>query len=207
MDPERRARVEAAARTARAELGASPDPEDLQRYLFGSGVHGADAVLVTMQVLEVGLREANAAFFGSPLRKAERDFQNSFVDTLDLVAETDRKQRQLCSEHQVPWSPPVLGSIVGVARDVGAGGWPINGLRHPIEGTTCGWYLWAGEGEMDQDPDYFQPVHVDHLFDRCPRVLPYLGLPPGWRFLIAPGHSDVWHDPELLTIDHHRPPE
>lgn len=41
------------------------------------------------------------------------------------------------------------------------------------------------------------------VFDRCPEVLPYLGLPPGWRFRIAPGHSDVWDDPELLTIDRH----
>ena len=75
-----------------------------------------------------------------------------------------------------------------------------NGLRHPVEGTTCGWYLWAGEGELDQSPDYFQPVHVEHLRERCPEILPYLGLPPGWRFLIAPGYSDVWDDPGLLTV-------
>ena len=24
------------------------------------------------------------------------------------------------------------------------------------------------------------------------------GLPPGWRFLIAPGHEDVWYDGSLL---------
>ena len=29
-------------------------------------------------------------------------------------------------------------------------------------------------------------------------VLPYLGLAPGWRFLLAPGHVDVWFDPATL---------
>lgn len=94
--------------------------------------------------------------------------------------------------------PPSAGSILGVARDVSNGRWPINGLRHRIDETTCGWYLWAGEGEINQDPDYFQPLHVEHLLDRCPQVLPYLGLPPGWRFLIAPGYHDTWNDPGLL---------
>ncbi len=35
----------------------------------------------------------------------------------------------------------------------------------------------------------------DHFTD----VLPYLGLPPGWRFLVAPGYVDVWEDPALLA--------
>jgi hypothetical protein len=26
----------------------------------------------------------------------------------------------------------------------------------------------------------------------------YLGLAPGWRFLIAPGYEDVWFDEILL---------
>ncbi|WP_459213513.1 immunity protein Imm33 domain-containing protein [Paraburkholderia caribensis] len=29
--------------------------------------------------------------------------------------------------------------------------------------------------------------------------MPYLGLPPGWRFLIAEGYEDVWEDAKLLT--------
>ena len=27
-----------------------------------------------------------------------------------------------------------------------------------------------------------------------------LGLGPGWRFLIAPGHEDVWFDANLLNV-------
>jgi hypothetical protein len=32
-------------------------------------------------------------------------------------------------------------------------------------------------------------------------VFPYLALPPGWRFLLAPGYEDVWYDPTLLDLD------
>jgi hypothetical protein len=88
----------------------------------------------------------------------------------------------------------------GMARAVrDAGAWPLNGLRHPVEGAGCGWYLWAGE-EFSHDADFFQPVHVEHLKLIRPEVLPYLALPPGWRFLIAPGYEDVWYDEKLLDI-------
>jgi hypothetical protein len=89
--------------------------------------------------------------------------------------------------------------MVGVAAAVGTGLLPLNGLRHPIEGATCGWYIWAGE-EPSESSDFFQPLHVEHLSERCAEVLPYLGLAPGWRFLIANGHEDVWYDPSLLEV-------
>jgi hypothetical protein len=52
---------------------------------------------------------------------------------------------------------------------------------------------------MSENADFFQPLHVCHLHEWCPSVLPYLALPPGWRFQIAPGHEDVWFDQELLS--------
>jgi hypothetical protein len=39
---------------------------------------------------------------------------------------------------------------------------------------------------------------VSHLGDWCPTAIPYLGLPPGWRFLIASDHEEVWFDESLL---------
>lgn len=78
---------------------------------------------------------------------------------------------------------------------------PVNGLRHPPVADTCGWYLWTGE-EFSDEADFFQPLHVEHLVDRLPAALPYLGLPPGWRFLLAPGYADVWFDPSLLDLSH-----
>jgi hypothetical protein len=78
---------------------------------------------------------------------------------------------------------------------------PLHGLRHTPSDGTCGWYVWAGE-ELGVEPHFFQPIHVSHLSNRCPMILPYLGLAPGWRFIIAPGYEDVWFDPTLLAHQH-----
>jgi hypothetical protein len=88
---------------------------------------------------------------------------------------------------------------VGIASNVrGPGRWPLNGLRHRPEAGTSGWYLSAGE-ELGADDDFFQPLHVSHVRDWRAELLPYLALPPGWRFLIAPSHEDARYDPSLLT--------
>lgn len=92
---------------------------------------------------------------------------------------------------------PVNGADkAGVSRDLEAGAWPVHGMRiQPTPGVS-GWYIWAGE--YSQADDFFVPLHVGHLADWRPEVVPYLGLSPGWRFLLAPGHEDVWFDPHLL---------
>jgi hypothetical protein len=48
--------------------------------------------------------------------------------------------------------------------------------------------------------DFFEPLHVSNLAARLPEVVPYLALPPGWRFLLAPGHEEVWYDGSLLKV-------
>jgi len=74
--------------------------------------------------------------------------------------------------------------------------WPVHGLRHAPEGGTSGWYVWSGD--LSEDPDFFLPWHSSHLVARCPQVAHLLALPPGSRFLVGPGHEDVWEDPTLL---------
>ena len=76
---------------------------------------------------------------------------------------------------------------------------PLNGLRHRPVNDTCGWYIWAGE-TFSTEPDFFGTMHVSHVPEFCPTALPYLGLAPGWRFLIAPGYEDVWYDESLLQV-------
>ena len=75
----------------------------------------------------------------------------------------------------------------------------IRRYRHPPQNDTTGLYIWAGE-ELSDDPHYFESVHVEHLTEWCPVVIPYLQLPPGWRCLLAPGVEDVWEDPTLLNV-------
>jgi hypothetical protein len=85
---------------------------------------------------------------------------------------------------------------VVVADNVETGAVPLNGLRHRA-GTTSGWFIWAGR-EPAVEAGYFKAIHAVHLIERCPEAMSYLGLSPGWRFLISPGHEDVWFDSSLL---------
>lgn len=105
-------------------------------------------------------------------------------------------QRAVCVRIGTPFVPPSTFEKVGIALST-LHMQPLNGLRHAPEHGTCGWYIWGGEELLD-DPDFFQPLHVHHLAEQCPAVLRYLALPPGYRFLIAPGHEDVWEDRTLL---------
>lgn len=108
-------------------------------------------------------------------------------------------QEALCRKYGASFERSEPNLKVGIAVNVKSGLQPINGLRHPPEGDTTGWYIWAG-GEPSQDPDFFVPLHVEHLEEWCPQVMRFLGLPPGWRFLIADDHEDVWEDPTLLHV-------
>jgi hypothetical protein len=76
---------------------------------------------------------------------------------------------------------------------------PLNALRHPREGVASGWFIWGGE-ELSQEPTFFDRVHVKHLAELCPALVPYLGLGPGWRVLLAPNQEDVWFDEKLLAV-------
>lgn len=106
----------------------------------------------------------------------------------------------LTSRLSVPADPPRSIDIVGVARTVRSAIVPLNGMRHPRTGDTCGWYLWAGEGEPSVEPNFFEPVHFSHVVHMRPEATEYFDLPPGYRFLIAPGYEDVWFDESLLII-------
>jgi hypothetical protein len=86
-----------------------------------------------------------------------------------------------------------LGAAPSLFKDE----WPIKGIRHLAARGTCGWYIWAGE--YSDDPNFFQPQHAEHVFSQRPEITGYLGLPPGWGFIIAPGYEDVWHDETLMV--------
>jgi hypothetical protein len=91
---------------------------------------------------------------------------------------------------------PEPESKLGVSESALSGQWPMHGLRHRPSPNTNGWFIWSGE-YSDAD-DFFLPLHIEHAEDRIPAAAPYLALPPGYRFLIAPGHEDVWFDASIL---------
>lgn len=116
-----------------------------------------------------------------------------------MIDNIEHLQRRICEKHGASFLATPFDSKVGIALNIRDGIVPINGLRHPPEGGTTGWYIWAGE-ELLSDAEFFKPLHVEHLLTWCPEVLKYLGLPPGWRFLIAGDYVDVWYDENLLNI-------
>jgi len=105
-------------------------------------------------------------------------------------------QRALCIERGVESLISDGDSKLGFALST-QGRRPINGLRHRPEGGTSGWYLWCGE-QLSQDAAFFSPLHARHLLDRCPEAIRFLGLPPGYRFLLDGSDADVWFDGSLL---------
>ncbi|WP_223645486.1 hypothetical protein [Corallococcus sp. EGB] len=112
-----------------------------------------------------------------------------------------REQIAVCDQYGAEFVDSPENMKIGIADNVKSGLLPINGLRHPIENGTAGWYIWAGKGDIPQDdPDFFKPMHVAHLPRICPGIVRFLGLAPGWRFLVAGDYQDVWFDPALLKI-------
>jgi hypothetical protein len=123
---------------------------------------------------------------------------------VDLVEEKWRNQQAtVCERFGVERLAPDPALNCGVSNHFLNGmfqrrpTWPVHGCRHLPTATTTGWYLWAGE--LSDADDFFKPVHAAHLETWAADAMPYLGLPPGWRFLLAPDHEDVWFDESLLV--------
>jgi hypothetical protein len=129
------------------------------------------------------------------------DIQNNRKRNYKKANKMEIKTQQLsiCQKYGAAFceSPGFLK--VGISKNVKEGVRPINGLRHPLEGDTSGWYIWGGE-EYSDDPDFFIPLHIEHLNEWCPMILKYLGLPPGWRFLVTENYEDAWEDHLLLKV-------
>jgi|SRR5690606_25134560 len=107
-------------------------------------------------------------------------------------------QKEICRKYGAEFLASPDSLKVGISLGVRDGRLPINGLRHAPSEDTTGWYIWAGE-ELSDKQDFFSPLHVEHLDDWCPQAKKYLGLAPGWRFLIAGDYEDVWFDETLLN--------
>ena len=116
------------------------------------------------------------------------------------MSDIDGMQRETCARYGTGWVAAPRHQMVGVALNVKLPVVPVNGLRHPPIGDSTGWFIWAGEGDPSAEPDFFVPLHVEHLEQWRPEVLRFLGLPPGWRFLTDGAHEDVWEDPGLLNV-------
>ncbi len=109
------------------------------------------------------------------------------------------QQKTICKKFGADFMESLPNLKIGISDSVKEGIEPIHGLRHKPEGDTTGWYIWAGD--WSDDSNFFKPMHIVHLLEnkKYYPILKYLGLAPGWRFLIdKKGYEDVWYDPKLL---------
>lgn len=114
-----------------------------------------------------------------------------------MVAGSRREQVALCT--RLGTAPQFVAGTdrLGASRSLLSEVWPVQGVRCPPSGDTCGWFLWAGD--FSPDPGFFEPLNVLQALDARPQLAQYLGLPPGWGFIIADGYEDVWQDASLLV--------
>lgn len=106
-------------------------------------------------------------------------------------------QKEICEKYQSKWKPINKKLFVGISdnHDIE----PINGLRHPSEKGEISWFIWFGD--WSNNDDFFKPICAEHLLQINPKIIDYLGLDEGFRFLIDKnGYENVWFDENLLNI-------
>jgi hypothetical protein len=109
------------------------------------------------------------------------------------------EQRALCIRLGAKFAPASASSTLGISLNVRTDLLPLNGLRHPPANGSNGWFIWAGD-VLEPREDFFVPLHLQHVGDWRREALKFLALPPGWRFLVADAHEDVWFDATLLEV-------
>lgn len=113
------------------------------------------------------------------------------------MADIERLQKRICRMYRTEYTPPEPGSNLGIALSTMEQE-PIEGVRLQVEKGTCGWYIHGGE-YLAAD-DFCDSLCVDHVFERCRLALPFLGLPPGWRFRTdTEGTFEAWFDAAVLS--------
>ena len=105
------------------------------------------------------------------------------------------KQKEICAKYNSKWKPINEKSRIGISENLNLE--TLNGLRHKTEKGEICWYIWSGE--YSEDDNFFKPICAEHLLQRNPKIIKYLGLDDGFRFLITEkGYEDVWFDEKLL---------
>lgn len=102
-------------------------------------------------------------------------------------------QQKVCDKYNADYEPLASNEMVAVALDT-LGKMPIIGERIVLkEGENVSWFIYCGENSTAED--FYQPIHWYHLKEILPEVLPYLGLPQGFFFIIDnEGYEDIWRD-------------
>ncbi|HFG0578745.1 TPA: hypothetical protein ACGFUY_002608, partial [Flavobacterium psychrophilum] len=106
-------------------------------------------------------------------------------------------QKEICEKYNSKWKPISKKLKIGISENLDLE--PLNGLRHKFKNGEVCWFIWSGE--YSENEDFFKPICAEHLLQKKPKLIDYLGLDEGFRFLInEKGYEDVWFDETLLEI-------
>ena len=102
------------------------------------------------------------------------------ISHLQSPSVLDRKKK-ICGQYSSDFVLPDPGAKIGIAIDT-LTTMPITGVRRTPENGTDGWYIWGG----DYSPavEFYQSLHLSHIGEVAPQVVPYLALAPGFKFII-----------------------
>ena len=141
------------------------------------------------------------------------------TDTAAMTAESiavwteTRSPQEICARYGSDFVPPAPLDKIAVALNT-LNLVPLNARRVLPESGNCGWYIWGGKGGKGGDggngresgdsggrarpPGFFQTLPVARLLERCPQVMPFLALAPGWRVRLAVNAPEIMppHDVE-----------
>jgi hypothetical protein len=107
------------------------------------------------------------------------------------------KQKEICEKYNSKWKPISRNLKIGISENLDLE--PIYGLRHKTENGKVCWFIYSGD--YSEKEDFFKPICAEHLLQRKPKIIDYLGLDEGFRFIIdEKGYEDVWFDEKLLEI-------
>jgi hypothetical protein len=108
------------------------------------------------------------------------------------------KQKDICEKYGSIWKPIHKSLNIAISENLDLE--TLNGLRLKTEkGEVC-WFIWSGE--YSEEDNFFQPICAEHLMQRKPKLIAFLGLDEGFRFLMTEkGYEDVWFDEKLLETE------
>jgi hypothetical protein len=108
------------------------------------------------------------------------------------------ERKVVCARFSAEYLPVSDEQLLAISLNVREGARPLNGVRFNPTLDQCGWFIWGGEDMHYEDDNFYNALHASHISNWCPLISKYLGLPPGWRFLVTEDCEDVWFDPDVL---------
>ena len=120
------------------------------------------------------------------------------ADEVARIARYEPIQRQVCATARAPFVAPDYSKLVWLGPSVPEGNRFVYGGRYAATSGWSGWSLMAAE-QPKPPPTAIRSEHLRHLVSIREDLMPYLGLPVGWRFeLFADGSWHAWSPKDQL---------